>query len=312
MFLTPNQLEVIEKIFERQTALFIGRSLGPEFLSTSEKKTLQGMGIDLDELYKRYNDPVLQNFHLGMLTGALPEARTKKLNFNELVKYISSGKHIPLNEREKATINSVKSQSLRDIKSINGRIFNDVNGIIAQEHRNDRETYEKVIRGEIERGIAERRTTSSIVQELGKKTGDWSRQWGKMVEYVSHQAFDEGRAAIYKKRGGEEALVFKQPYAGACKHCIRLYLTGGIGSKPKVFKLSELESNGTNIGRKSESWLPVVGSTHVHCRCTLHYLEPGQEWDEEKKRFVIQKEERKPKINRKPVKVRIGDEEYEV
>jgi hypothetical protein len=74
-------------------------------------------------------------------------------------------------------------------------------------------------------------------------------------------------------------------WTGNCRHCIKAYLTNGIGSQPKIFKLSTLEANGTNVGKKVNDWLPVVGGMHPYCRCNLHKLLSGQEWDEEKKEF---------------------------
>ena len=59
--------------------------------------------------------------------------------------------------------------------------------------------------------------------------------------------------------------VFKDVFVGGCRHCIRLYLTGGIGSQPKIFKISDLIANGDNIGVKVNDWKPVISSTHPHC-----------------------------------------------
>ena len=53
-------------------------------------------------------------------------------------------------------------------------------------------------------------------------------------------------------------------YAGACKECISAYLTAGFGSKPKVFKLSDLLSNGTNVGRKQKDLKPILGPHHPY------------------------------------------------
>ena len=83
---------------------------------------------------------------------------------------------------------------------------------------------------------------------------------------------------------------FKDVYNGACKHCIKAYLTGGIDSEPKIFKLSELRANGTNIGKKPEAWLPVIGGMHPHCRCTLNKYNPLYSWDSKTRSFTKPKE----------------------
>lgn len=315
MRFTPNQIETIRQLIEQQSVVFIATSLGPDFLSDYERKLLRSYGLDVNKIYQQYTDPILQNFHFGILSSILPDQKAKKVRFKDVVDFIQSGNHLPLNEYERAVVDSIKGQSLKDIKDLNGRIFNDINGIIAQEHRNDRHYYEEVIRKEMQEGIVNRETAAEIVQALGNKTGDWSRQWGRMVEYISHSAINEGRAAVYKRRSKDnDPLVYKTVFEHACKHCIKAYLTNGIGSAPKIFRLSELEANGTNIGRKQVDWKPVVESHHPFCRCLLHHLEEGMEWSDEKKDFVWPEDyEYKPKVKRKSkVKLIFDGEEYEV
>ena len=101
-----------------------------------------------------------------------------------------------------------------------------------------------------------------------------------------HTAYEEGRAANIEYELGKDAIVYKDVYPGACRHCIRLYLTNGFGSQPRLFKLSALRANGTNIGRKPVDWLAVLGPIHPWCRCTLNKLPPGYKWDDKTKDFV--------------------------
>ena len=45
--------------------------------------------------------------------------------------------------------------------------------------------------------------------------------------------------------------------------------------KPRIFLLSELEANGTNVGRKRRDWLPTVGAVHPWCREILLDIPKG-------------------------------------
>ena len=47
------------------------------------------------------------------------------------------------------------------------------------------------------------------------------------------------------------------------------------GKTPRVFKLTELMGNGSNVGRKHNDRRPVVQSFHPYCACRLSELEPG-------------------------------------
>lgn len=307
--LNAKQILELVSIIEKNGTIFIAQNLGPDYLTDTETERLKRMGIDPKKLYLPEKDFVLQQFYLGLVSDAMGKD-VHKVKFDDIKKNLKAGKYIPTTFREKATIESIRKQFLGDIRGVNNKMFADVNGIIAQNEAQNKAAYEKVIRDEVERGKIERKTNRQIANEIHHKTGDWSRNFDRIVQYISHQAFDEGRAALYEKQDGEFAKVFKDVYPGACKHCIRLYLTNGIGSKPIIFELDELRANGTNIGRKVKELQPVVGSTHNHCRCTLNKLDEGMVWDDSKNRFV---REKKIKIEgRKPVKITFGDKEYNV
>jgi len=47
------------------------------------------------------------------------------------------------------------------------------------------------------------------------------------------------------------------------------------------FKLSELQANGTNYGKKASEYLPTITPLHVNCRCALVEIPPGWSFNEE-------------------------------
>lgn len=307
--LSPKQITELISIIEKNGTIFIAENLGPDYLTDVEVERLKRMGINPSKLYAPHKDFVLQQFYLGLISDAMGR-EVQGVTFDDIKKNLKAGNYIPTTFREKATIESIKKQFLGDIRGINGKMFADVNGIIANNEAQNKAAYEKVIRDEVERGILARKTNREIANEIHRKTGDWSRNFDRIVQFIGHQAFDEGRAALYEKQDGGDVKVYKDVYPGACKHCIRLYLTNGIGSKPIVFELSDLKENGTNVGRKANDLKPVVGSTHPHCRCTLNKVEEGTVWDDEKKKFV--REKKKVIEGRKPVKITFGNKVYEV
>jgi len=74
-----------------------------------------------------------------------------------------------------------------------------------------------------------------------------------------------------------ELVVFKQgnkPGAGACPECAKFwYLEDGM--TPRVYKMSELLANGSNIGKKKADWKPTIDSTHPNESHILSELKPG-------------------------------------
>lgn len=308
MLFSTEQIQELLHIIDNHANVFIASTLGHEYLTKDEIEKLKKVGIDATKLYNIDSDLIKQSFHFGLISDALGED-ANKITFDDLKKYFNEGNFIPLTETEKYALDSVKKQSLRDIRANQGRIFNDVNNIIQQEEKNNRTAYENVIREEVKEGIIKNKSVGEISREIARKTGDWSRDYRKSVEYVSHLAMSEGMMASIERKGGKKCYVIV--YEGACKNCVRLYLTNGVGSKPKIFTIEELKNNGTNIGRKVEDWLPVIPGLHVFCRCHLVEFREGSVWDEKLKRFELGK---KPEITgRKPIKfiVKIGGKEKE-
>lgn len=115
------------------------------------------------------------------------------------------------------------------------------------------------------------------------------------------------------KEHGIHAKVYKQTMQQACRYCLNAYTTNGYGSKPVIFDLSELIANGTNIGRKSKDWKPVLTNIHPFCRCNLRYIPDGYEWDDKTQSFEPKKVEDKDRVERKSkVKITVGTKHFEV
>lgn len=285
MQLLPNQINQLLDIINKNQAILIGSQLGTEFLSEYDKALLEINGVDWKSLYDSSFDSIYTSFHLGMLAQALGDvAAMNKLDYNTVKEYIQRGQYIPVTAREQAVINAVKSQSYSDIKAMTGRIFQDIHGIL---NNQSVESQREFLRKEIEEGVRDKKTIRQIANSIAEKTGDWGRNFDRIVDFQANSAYQEGRAAIMERDGGSETLVYKRVFASACKHCIGLYLTNGFGSEPILFKLSDLRANGTNIGRKVDDWRPTVGSTHPHCRCLLMHYPKGYKWNPKTQSFDI-------------------------
>jgi hypothetical protein len=303
MILTPNQVEELLKIIDHNHLVFIGENLGTEYLSTSDKEILSNSGIDINDLYLPENDALLTSFHLGLLSDALRD-NINTLSYDDLKNYIKGGHYIPLTQTEKYVLNIVKNQALKDIKTLKGNIFNDVNQILVDKSL---EGQRKFLREEQAKGLYDKKSVKQIANDIARKTGDWTRNFDRIVEYNCQSAFEGGKAEYIANTYGEDSLVYKSVFEGACKHCVALYLTKGVGSEPRIFKLSELISNGTNIGRKTAEWKPVVGPIHCFCRCLLHPYNTGNQWNVKSKSFdIITPSKRiRPKVE-----LTIGDKKY--
>lgn len=300
--LSPTQTNELLNIISRNQCVMIGKEFGPEFLTEYDRSLLSDYGVKVDELYQLESDTVFSSFHFGLLSDSLEAIRSvSKVTYDDLKEYIRGGNYIPLTEAEKATINHIKTQNLSSLKGLGGKIFQDVNGILQD---NSRQAQEEFLKKEVVEGTLKKQTIRQIANEIAHKTGDWSRNFDRIVEYMSQSAFESGKAAAIERQVSGDPLVFKRVFNGACKHCIRLYLTKGLGSEPKIFKLSELKANRDNIGRKTADWKATLGSLHPFCRCQLHYKTPGYAFDPKTNSFSVYDEKERPQLKRPRPKIK--------
>lgn len=264
MIFTPNQIQELVSIVDSQHILFAAKTLGPEVLSEKDKEVLKDHGIEFEDLES--NKSIETALQFGMISQSLSKPTVKAMKWPEFKRWVQSGGHIPLTTQEKQIVSVLKQKTYTHIKGLGNRISNDLTHEIIEASQVQRTKTEKLIKKELTQGVLDRQSVQQIVSNLGHKTGDWQRDWARITETEMQNAFEEGRAAMIKRQNeGKDPLVFKDVFLGACKHCIRLYLTHGIGSKPKIFKLSELEANGTNIGLKVDQWKPTISATHPFC-----------------------------------------------
>lgn len=129
-----------------------------------------------------------------------------------------------------------------------------------------------------------RQAAARVVKDIVSKALEAAeREWRVAVGVAIHDALQEGRAHQIVKAGGAKAHVFKQVQPDCCRYCRLLYTVDG--TRPRVFVLDDLLSNGSNIGRKAgrpsldgenaTEWLPVLGPAHPNCMCELMELPAG-------------------------------------
>jgi hypothetical protein len=247
-----------------------------------------------------------------MLAEALNNATSlQKLTYPQVKEYIKQGKYIPLTGIEREAIQHIKNQTLSDIRTLNGRIFQDINGILVNQGKKAQVEF---IKEEIAQGIVDQKSLREVANDIHRKTGDWGRDFDRIVEYQMNSAYQQGRAAMIQKNQGEEALVYKRVFLTGCKHCQKLYLTAGAGSQPILFKLSEITANGSNIGRKQDEWKATIDSTHPFCRCLLFNARKGYLWNPKTQSFDILDPSTKPqlKVKRNPIRIKIAGREVSV
>lgn len=308
MIFLPEQLQELLNVISYHHLFVASTTLGVDVLSEEDKELLRLHGVDIDDL--NHDIPVADRmYHFGKLAGILRMDQALLLGYNDFLKFIKLGQYIPLNAREKFELDIAKRKTYTYLKGLNERARGDLESSILSES-SVRKLYEDTVQEGLVAGVADRKSVGKIISDLGHKIEEWRHDWGRIVETEMNNIFQIGKAATFFEKDGIETLVWKQVYEGACRHCIEKYLTAGLGSKPRVFKLSDLAKNLTNVGRKVAEWVATLGSLHPYCRCDLRRLPPKYVWNEEIKRFELPKII-KDRIERKSkVKITVGDKVF--
>lgn len=284
MIINPNQIGKIVDSIERGAGLYIANFLGKEYLNSDQRSLIRNAEIE----YREWGDLIFSQHILGQLSQIIGNTAAQKVSLNDLSSFIKQEGYLKLGEEERFLIDLTKRQVVRDINKLSNTI---------EENLNQHVLTEGAIQGRIAeeaaRSLSNRQSVMSIANKLSEELAGYQRDFARSVEYNSHQALSNGQAQTIRKLFGDDPIVYKQTFGGVCNVCNRLYNEGG---KPKLYRLSELEANGTNIGVKQQNWKPVVGSTHVGCRCLLkRYQGPRAE---------------QPKIERPLVKIVFNNETY--
>jgi len=255
---TAADIDRIVGIINHHYTMMVFTSLGEEALSEVDRLTLESYGIDIEAMKQDY-PPYMKMFLLGRLAAVLSDKQIQQLDQQDFDKYIDRGQFIPLSERERFEYQISREMTYNHLKGLANKVVGETRDIILEQNK------QQIISEEITQGVKDRLSVSQIVSNLGHRTGEWDRDWKRIVVTEMQNIYNQGKASEITRKYTDEALVWKQVYNQACRHCIKLYTTDGIGSEPRVFKLKDLIANGNNIGLKVAEWKPIVGSTHPHC-----------------------------------------------
>lgn len=246
----------------------VAQVLGKDFLTKENLDLLKRKGVDLIKLIPKFPSHY-QAFLFGRVSTAVGTNATAQMSYSEFTAFLSKMGLFEPTAREMAFYKVAANKTYTHIKGFSERIKNDVRASISAEELSYLQAQEAakadaVLKKELLDGTFEKRSVKKITSNLANQMNDWNRDWGRIVETESQDIYNLGRAEIIMEED-PDPLVYFDVFPGACRHCIRLYIKGGIGSEPKVFHLSELMANGTNYGVKSKDWKATIHPVHPFC-----------------------------------------------
>lgn len=287
MIFTQSQIQDMLSILKRYELVFIAKQLGLNFLSQADKNILLAAGIDVNK-FKNKKGVIEHAFLFGILAEAIGDARAKKMSYLQFQQFLSSGNFIPLTEEEEFALQTVKNRAYTDITNLGARMRTGLSNAVLRNNQQQALIVQKMIKQKTVKAIELRSGARGLAADLAETSKDWEVDWLRIAYYLTHEAYNSGRAQSILKEHGPNAEVYFDVYPGACKRCAELYLTDPSDpeSIPIVFTLKEIVANGNNIGRKVADWKPTISPTHPYCRCTINYKNPNFDWDADLRAFV--------------------------
>lgn len=287
MVFTQAQIQDMLSILTRYQLTFILNQLGPTYLTAAEKALLLAAGIDVNK-YANKKGVIEHAFYFGILADAIGDDRAKKMDYPQFQKFLASKNYIPLTAEEEYALQQVKNRAYTDITNLGARMRSALSNSVLRSNQQQSLIVQNMIRSKTIKAIELRSGARALAADLANTSKDWEVDWLRIAYYLTHEAYNAGRAQDILKNHGANAEVYFDVYEGACKRCKELYLEDpdDPDSKPIVFKLNDIIANGNNIGRKSADWKPTISPTHPYCRCTINYKDPDLEWDADLRSFV--------------------------
>lgn len=268
MALTPSQIRQIKKVIEEHMNVIMELTIGDTKVSP---ETLKKIGVP-----KSVSNLITDSYKYGKLTTVVNKNLSKMSpqEVNDMLKKLK------VSSRQQKSMEYLKAKTQLSIDNLTQRM---TSAVITSAIQNQLDMYQAI--GQVVPEAVNKNTDRyKVVQQLRDLTQDWERDWHRVAHSEMWDAKVQGEAnaimdnesPISKK--GKDTMVFKRPAPNACNKCKQLYLEAD-GITPKLFKITELQANGSNYGKKQADWKPTLGILHPNCMCPLSVMPDGYKFD---------------------------------
>ena len=274
MPLTPNQILEIQKIIELHHYAYVANTVGHDAVP-------EEVLIDLDKkglLSSESLDLVKQAYLYGQSIAQINDEKARLMPYDKFQDYVKKNP-VPLSNMEQRAIAMAQVNAGQYCRGLGNTIEKTTGAILIEADQQLRIRFEGDIKTAVAMNRAKRETISKLKSDLGWATKDWARDLERIAITETMFAVQQGQADYLSDKYGSDSFVAKIPNPSACPHCLRLHI--GEDGQPRVFKLSTLENNGANVGRKAADWRAVVGPVHPNCVCSMIRVPDGWGFDEE-------------------------------
>jgi predicted ABC-type ATPase len=251
---TPEQLDQVRAIIEKHHAALVLKLIGPDALTPREEDVLS------DEKAAEILESIKQSYIYGQAMAQSGKV-DPDMDFAEFTKWLKKNP-VTLSGAEQSAVQAAQQYAGAHIRHLGAKVQQQMDMMVFAEDAQYRAEAMRIVQDQTALNVQKRESIGALKFELGRRIEDWERDWNRVAITEKVNAMNRGVADQYRAEHGDP-WVYKQPMPDACKHCLRLHI--GPDGKPRLFRLSTLESHGSNVGVKTANWKAVVGPVHPHC-----------------------------------------------
>lgn len=284
--LRKKQVERIIELVDKNFLSFVGRNLGSSTFSPTDKIKLKNIGINSNSFEKEGNLETM--FKLGFLSKNLSEDQMSKMTLKEVRMFLAKNEVIKLNQFETEIVDRAKTRVYDELSKVSLDFKKVLKDFYRGDYRKEMFSDKDDVKNILLKYTLSAKDKKELKERIKSEIPNWSRRVDLIIDTMMHEIFTLGRVMyIAKGKDGLDQKVYVRVFDGACNSCYSLYTESGKNSPSKLFKLSELMSNGNNHSVKRKDWLPVLPPTHPYCRCLIEKYVEGGDWDASLNNFVI-------------------------
>jgi len=268
-------IEEIRSIIQKHYSRLIISVLGRDALTPKELEELEAQGIDVSNQDSLMSLVYNHNFINHPVQPTDPKS-VEDMKAQQSVQGLK-----PVGEAHEYTIENINDKTKQLIEKLKLDQMTKIEGII----RENNDTYkmnalQNLDRDDIVDELVKESSLGKLKQKLKDTAGDGNRDWMRVALTEMSNAI--GIASVdrivsdNRDSDLDEIYVYRVTVKDAktCKWCRRFY--DDDDGSPKLYKLSTLLANGSNYGKKTDAWNPVIGATHPNERCSqMIELKPG-------------------------------------
>lgn len=275
MVTSRETIERIREIIQKHYARLVISVLGKDALSPKELKELESLGVDTSNPDSLMSMVYYHNFINH------PVDEISPTSIEDMKAQQSVGGLKPKGEAHDYTVENINDKTKQYIDKLKLDVMTRVEGIIRENNDSYKmNALQNLDRTDVLDDLVKESSLGKLKQKLRDTAGDGNRDWTRVaITEMSNAIGVASVDRIVSDNTGKElddVYVFRITVKDAktCKWCRRFY--DDKDGSPKLYKLSTLLGNGSNYGKKTDSWMPVIGATHPNERCSqMIELKPG-------------------------------------